>query len=152
VYHLWTVCYRRTYYSDEAWSRSSPGLPVVDADRDLRASDADRDRVAEQLREHAGAGRLSVDELTERLDVVFAARTLGELSAPLADLPHAERARHRPLLIGAPLLAVLAAVLVMTLGLTGAGTFWPIWVLLGLWWFGPLRNRRRFANARRSLP
>jgi Domain of unknown function (DUF1707) len=124
----------------------------VDPDRDLRASDADRDRVAEHLREHAGAGRLSVDELTERLDVVFAARTLGELNAPLADLPRAERTRPRPLFVGAPLLVVLATVLVMAWGLTAAGALWPICVLLGLWWLGPLRHRHRFANARRSSP
>jgi hypothetical protein len=47
----------------------------------VRASDADRERVADQLREHAGAGRITPDELAERLDVVYAGRTIGELDA-----------------------------------------------------------------------
>ena len=149
------MCYRRSDFAEEAWSRSSSAERIADADRDLRASDADRDRVAGCLREHAGAGRLTVDELAERLDAVFAARTLGELEPPLADLPRAEERdhhhhHHHHLLAGAPLL-VLAALLVMAWALTGAGAFWPIWVLLGLWWFGPLRHRHRWAHGRRSV-
>jgi hypothetical protein len=144
------VCYRRSQFADEAWRRSGSALRVTDIDRDLRASDADRDRVAEQLREHAGTGRLSVDELAERLDAVFAARTLGELESPLADLPRAERAHHLRRYAGAPVL-VLAALLVTAWALIGAGAFWPVWVLLGLWWFGPLGRRHRWAHGRRSV-
>jgi DUF1707 SHOCT-like domain len=150
VYHPETVCYRRSHFADEAWSRSGSALRASDADRDIRASDADRDRVAAQLREHAGTGRLSVDELAERLDAVFAARTLGELDPPLADLPREERDHHRSLIAGAPLL-VLAALLLMAWALTGAGAFWPIWVLLGLWWLGPLGRRHRWAHGRHSV-
>lgn len=53
---------------------------------DLRASDADREHAAEVLRGAAGAGRLTVDELDERLDAAFAARTRGELEALVADV------------------------------------------------------------------
>jgi uncharacterized protein DUF1707 len=53
----------------------------------IRASDADRDRVAALLREHHAAGRLSAEEFNERLDQAYAAKTLGELDALLADLP-----------------------------------------------------------------
>ena len=53
----------------------------------LRAGDADRDRVAEQLREHFAAGRLTQEELQERLDATYTARTFGELAPVLADLP-----------------------------------------------------------------
>ena len=53
----------------------------------LRASDADRDRVADALREHYAAGRLSADELDERLTTALSARTLGELNQVLTDLP-----------------------------------------------------------------
>jgi hypothetical protein len=53
----------------------------------IRASDADRDRVAALLREHHAAGRLSAEEFNERLDQTYAAKTLGELDALLADLP-----------------------------------------------------------------
>lgn len=54
---------------------------------EMRASDADRDRVAAALREHCAQGRISVDELNERLDGVYRARTFGELDKVTADLP-----------------------------------------------------------------
>ena len=53
----------------------------------FRASDAEREHHAELLREHAAQGRLTVDELDERLDRVYAARTHGELTPIVADLP-----------------------------------------------------------------
>jgi hypothetical protein len=53
----------------------------------LRASDEDRDRVAEMLRVAAGDGRLTAGELDERLDAALTARTSGELTALTADLP-----------------------------------------------------------------
>jgi hypothetical protein len=60
------------------------------ASRDqLRASHEDRDRVVELLRVAAGDGRLTADELDERLEVALTARTHGELTALLADLPAA---------------------------------------------------------------
>jgi hypothetical protein len=56
-------------------------------DPNIRASDADRDRVATLLREHLAAGRLTAQEFSERLDNAFAARTVGELDELLKDLP-----------------------------------------------------------------
>jgi hypothetical protein len=53
----------------------------------LRASDADRDRIAEWLRNAAAEGRLVADELERRLETTFSARTYGELDAVVADLP-----------------------------------------------------------------
>jgi Domain of unknown function (DUF1707) len=53
----------------------------------LRASHADRDLVAEQLRVAAGDGRLSPEELDERLELALTARTYAELAAVVADLP-----------------------------------------------------------------
>jgi hypothetical protein len=53
----------------------------------IRVGDADRESVAAQLREHYGDGRLTLDELNERLDRTFAAKTYGELSAVTTDLP-----------------------------------------------------------------
>jgi hypothetical protein len=53
----------------------------------IRASDADRDRTAALLREHHAAGRLTAEEFNERLDLAYAAKTLGELDQLLADLP-----------------------------------------------------------------
>ncbi|WP_433343597.1 DUF1707 SHOCT-like domain-containing protein [Streptomyces sp. CA-253872] len=54
-----------------------------------RASDADRDAVAERLREAAAEGRIDFDELDERLGTALSARTYGELRPLLADLPGA---------------------------------------------------------------
>lgn len=55
----------------------------------MRASDRDRDQVAEVLREAAAEGRLSMDELDERLDLVYGAKTYAELVPITADLPAA---------------------------------------------------------------
>jgi hypothetical protein len=60
---------------------------LVPERRDLRASHEDRDRVAEQLRVAAGDGRLSADELDERLEAALTARTYGELESLVTDLP-----------------------------------------------------------------
>jgi DUF1707 SHOCT-like domain len=55
--------------------------------RNLRVSHEDRDRVAEQLRVAAGDGRLTADELDDRLETALTARTYGELEVLLTDLP-----------------------------------------------------------------
>jgi hypothetical protein len=55
----------------------------------LRASHEDRDRVVEILRVAAGDGRLTAEELDERLEVALTARTFGELAALTTDLPAA---------------------------------------------------------------
>jgi hypothetical protein len=52
-----------------------------------RVSHDDRDRVAEVLRVAAGDGRLTLEELEERLESCFAARTYGDLAPLVADLP-----------------------------------------------------------------
>lgn len=56
-------------------------------ERTLRASDQDRDRVAEVLRSAAADGRLTLTELDERLDQLYQARTYGELEPVVHDLP-----------------------------------------------------------------
>jgi hypothetical protein len=59
----------------------------VPGDPRIRASDADRDRVATLLREHHALGRLTAEEFHERMDAALNAKTLGELDALLEDLP-----------------------------------------------------------------
>jgi hypothetical protein len=54
---------------------------------ELRASHADRDRVVEVLRVAAGDGRITADELDQRLEVALTAQTLGELALLTTDLP-----------------------------------------------------------------
>jgi hypothetical protein len=53
---------------------------------ELRASDADRERTAELLRRAAGEGRLTIEELDERLDTVYETRTQRELDRLTADV------------------------------------------------------------------
>ena len=62
--------------------RGLPGDPSR-----LRISDAERHQVAEFLREAAGEGRLDLDELEERLEATYAARTYADLVPITADLP-----------------------------------------------------------------
>ena len=56
-------------------------------DDHIRISDADRDRVAGRLRESFAEGRLTADELDERITATLGARTIGELRRVTADLP-----------------------------------------------------------------
>jgi len=118
----------------------------------LRASDAEREHHSELLREHAAQGRLTVDELEERLDRVYAASTRGELATVVADLPASEPPRRprrrppvRPELV--PFLAV-NLLLIAVWAATGAGYFWPIWPLLG-WGLGLMGPCGRAAHRRR---
>lgn len=56
-------------------------------DPHLRASDADRERTVNLLREHHAEGRLDMEEFHDRLNAAYAAKTLGDLNALMADLP-----------------------------------------------------------------
>ena len=66
-----------TQSADARYTRdmSQAGVP----DPNVRASDADRERIVEQLRQHTADGRLTMDEFDERLDAAYAAKTYGEL-------------------------------------------------------------------------
>ncbi|MFC8727952.1 MULTISPECIES: DUF1707 SHOCT-like domain-containing protein [Streptomyces] len=65
-----------------------PSAEFAPADS-LRASDADRDRTADILREALAEGRLTADEHAERVDLVYRAKTVGELQPLVRDLPAA---------------------------------------------------------------
>ena len=115
----------------------------------LRASDADREQVAERLRQATAEGRLLAEELEQRLGTLFRARTYGELDALVADLP-GRRLAPRPrrqvsTLTGAATLAMVTVVAVVMLAvaallITGLLAGWAMWVLAGWWFFG--RGRR----------
>jgi hypothetical protein len=62
----------------------------------VRASDDDRERAIRSLREHLAAGRLTLEEFTDRMSSALAATTTSDLEAPLRELPVAERTRRRP--------------------------------------------------------
>ncbi|WP_433858045.1 DUF1707 SHOCT-like domain-containing protein [Streptomyces kronopolitis] len=70
--------------------------PAAVAEGDLRASDADRDRVAEILREALAEGRLDPEEHAERIDTVYRSKTMGELEPVLRDLPAPAGSRPQP--------------------------------------------------------
>ncbi|WP_323145267.1 DUF1707 domain-containing protein [Streptomyces sp. NBC_01565] len=63
---------------------SSPGVSSAPA---LRASDADRERVVERLRDAVAEGRLDMEEFQERLEAAYASRTYAELEPLTRDLP-----------------------------------------------------------------
>jgi hypothetical protein len=121
---------------------------------ELLASDADRERIAERLRAATAEGRLTSEELEERLERAFSARRDAELEPLVADLP-APRGEPRPR-DRSHERAYLATMLLLVAiwALTGAGYFWPIWPMLG-WGIGVVADtggrlgrpcRRRSSN------
>ncbi|MGP4112572.1 DUF1707 SHOCT-like domain-containing protein [Streptomyces sp. 4N509B] len=75
-------------------ARPAPVAPSVQepaAPPAVRASDADRDRVADILREALAEGRLDAEEHAERVETAFQAKTLAELEPLISDLPAGQR-------------------------------------------------------------
>jgi hypothetical protein len=112
-------------------------------DPDLRASQEERDRVVDQLRTHAGEGRLELDELEERIDTALRARTRGELTALLRDLPRlgsrAYAGRRRAVARASMAMAFLPLVVAILLfSLAPPMIAWMGWPILGFWLFGGL--------------
>jgi uncharacterized protein DUF1707 len=62
-------------------------MTVDPARRELRASDRDREAIAEILRDAAADGRLTMEELDERLTAAYSARTYGDFEPLIRDLP-----------------------------------------------------------------
>jgi hypothetical protein len=124
----------------------------------LRASDADREQFVEALRRHHAEGRLTLEELTERTERAYAARTLGDLDAlggdllPIrpaapatgssrpasADLPPRPRpaglrqaAAKATLLRTVVWFGMVSLLMIVIWALTGREYFWPVWPILG---------------------
>ncbi|MFD4723727.1 DUF1707 domain-containing protein [Streptomyces seoulensis] len=78
--------------------------PAATAPRpaDLRASDADRDRVADILRDALAEGRLTAEEHAERVEGVLHTKTVGELDAFIRDLPAAHERPAAPAYASVP--------------------------------------------------
>ncbi|MFB8277204.1 DUF1707 domain-containing protein [Nocardia colli] len=101
----------------------------------VRASDADREKIVEQLRHAMNEGRLTLHEYDDRLQQVYAAKTYGELNPVLADLPAQRVSRSRDLkripqwvvVMWTPWVFVNMLTLLIWVA-TGAGYFWPFWV------------------------
>jgi Domain of unknown function (DUF1707) len=110
-----------------------------------RASDEDRDQTARLIREHFAAGRLSEQEMSDRVQAAYDARTTDQLSALTKDLPQlpatpqqqkAELVQRRAELqrrllqqAGAGLVPFVICVVIWVAS-GASGSFWPIWVLL----------------------
>jgi|tagenome__1003787_1003787.scaffolds.fasta_scaffold20592010_2 hypothetical protein len=133
---------------------------------DLRASDADRERVAVFLRDQAAVGRLSHEELDERVGRAYSAVTLGDLERLIADLPRAhppvraQRRRREPsraliplgiaalVAIGAPSVLVVSAAVVLAMGAVAIALVFALglafgpFILVGLLIVLALRRRR----------
>jgi Domain of unknown function (DUF1707)/2TM domain len=108
----------------------------------LRASDSEREQAAAVLREHAAAGRLTIEELDERAQAAFAARTRSDLSALFEDLPGEpairavpSRAKARAHSAHVRVYLLVSLGLVAIWALSGAGYFWPVWPIMG-WGIG----------------
>lgn len=125
----------------------------------MRAADADREAAGAALRRHYAEGRISTDELSERLDHTYRAKTYGDLDVAFADLPP-RPAPVAPMPAGpAParrhsspvLVCAVAVALVVTAfsAVVSAHALWLLWVLL---WLAFARSRRWSLARRRRRP
>lgn len=126
------------------------------------ASDAERERCARALREHATAGRLEMDELDERLALAYGARYRAQLRAALRDLPPerglrlarvVDRVDRVLLTLHAWTYAVVNGSFVAVWAATGQGDFWPAlsagpWGVVLVWHAGGSWSVRRMLRRR----
>jgi hypothetical protein len=107
----------------------------------LRVADADREQLIDELREHAGAGRLTSEELEERVGRAYGAFTRADLDALRADLPVSSTSvklaltkrkshlRRRLLQEAGGSLGVSLLSVGIWLASGPPGSFWPGWVI-----------------------
>lgn len=130
--------------------------PLITRTGHLRASDADRDQVAERLRTAATEGRIGFDELEDRLAATLASRTYGELDVVVADLPSVQPVRRRTVVPASPVarvaIAVAIVVPVIVAAIVVAAAFvsaWMVWALFAWYMFGN-RHRGHYRGPRRG--
>jgi hypothetical protein len=141
--------HRQRYETRHEPTWTTPPAPPVSRGP-IRAGDADRERVVEALRMHAGAGRLDAEELERRIEAAYAATYVSDLDAVLAELPSLPRTGARPsrrtgavaAAARVPVLLAAIAALIIVTTLTGVYALWwlmwPIAVMLR-----PHRSHRR---------
>ena len=128
----------------------------------VRASDAEREHAVAALRDHAAVGRLTVEELGQRLQAAFAARTRKDLRELFRDMPDQprpaarsceDRAKHAGHRAHVRAYLVFCAAMVVLWAVTGLGYFWPVWPIMG-WGIGVVSHtaayRSRRSRARRA--
>lgn len=129
---------------------------------ELRVGDTERTKVTEALHDHFAQGRLTRDELDERVDATLAAKTFGDLRQVTRDLPGPAPVADHPQEVappvparrprGLPLLPLAIGVFLVTMLLSG-GTMWAlfgvfkviflVWLVMALVSFIHLRRWRR---------
>jgi hypothetical protein len=123
-------------------------------DPNLRAADADRERTAERLRKSHAEGRLDLGEFQERLEQCYQAKTMGELSGLVRDLPRLDEQPERRSLAwsrsGLWRVALFVMALIVISAATGHHVFWLLIPLLFVAWRMSWRRRRWPADARRG--
>lgn len=127
-------------------------------DHRIRAADADRERVASTVQTAGSEGRLTLEEVEERLTHVYAARFTDELAALTTDLPRpapprpgfplsrAALRRHPALRLHLAVVVALGVLLVVRWAVLGAGFFWPafpmFWLAVSLFVHARVRSFR----------
>jgi hypothetical protein len=121
-------------------SENQPAQGPVDAA--LRASDADRERLVDELEQHTVAGRLTTEEFEQRTQQAYEARTMGQLDALHRDLPAVTfsnalnpRGRRwdltkRAMQETGGSLGLFFVCTVIWAASGANGSFWPVWTLV----------------------
>ncbi len=112
---------------------------------ELRVSDEQRDGAVEQLREHFTAGRLTQDELSDRVQSAYGAKTSGDLQSLMNDLPalplspaqlraarveRRRKARRRAIEETSASFGAFGVCTLIWLASGAHGAFWPVWVAI----------------------
>ncbi|SFW45190.1 DUF1707 SHOCT-like domain-containing protein [Amycolatopsis australiensis] len=129
----------------------------------IRAADADRERVATTVQTAGSEGRLTLEEVEERLTRVYAAKFTDELTALTADLPRPAPARpgfpltlaalrrHPALRLHLAVVVVISVVAIVRWAVLGAGFFWPafpmFWLAVSLLVHAGMRSVRERPGA-----
>ncbi|MEV6879759.1 DUF1707 domain-containing protein [Amycolatopsis sp. NPDC051128] len=124
----------------------------------IRAADADRERVATAVQTAGSEGRLTLDEVEERLTAVYAARFTDELTALTADLPRPAASppgfpltrsalrRHPALRVHLAVVVAISVLVIVRWAVLGAGFFWPafpmFWLVVSLFVHARVRSFR----------
>jgi hypothetical protein len=129
---------------------------IAGRDPNIRAGDADRERIAERLRKSHAEGRLDLSEFQQRLESCYEAKTLGQLGELVRDLPRQEEP-HEQRSLGSfrpwlwRLVPILLALIVISAA-TGHHHFSWLWIplLFIVWRMTWWRRRRGLAGGRRG--
>ncbi|GAB3708334.1 DUF1707 domain-containing protein [Amycolatopsis oliviviridis] len=119
----------------------------------FRAADADRERVASLIQAAGGEGRLTLEEVEDRLSAVYSTKYTDELATLTSDLPKpAPRRRpvafgHRAVRIHLAVVVVLSALLIVRWLASGGPFFWPtmpmFWLAMSVFVHARVRGARR---------